>query len=77
MHKFDPVTPHARIRAQARQTVAPFHRHRLRIKATLDRWPTIGRHEPKAPMRSMNVVMTDEDRQGSLKMLGAHNQQPV
>jgi hypothetical protein len=59
------------------QTVAPFHRHWLRARPTLDRWPTIWWRERQAPMRSMGVVMIDENGQRALKMLGAHNQQPV
>jgi hypothetical protein len=30
-----------------------------------------------APTRSMDVAVIEEDRQGVLEMLGAHNQQPV
>src|SRR5262245_53423666 len=59
------------------QPVAPFHSHRLRARPTLERCSTIRRRELQGPMRSMDVVMIDENRQGALEMLGTYNQQPV
>lgn len=59
------------------QPVASVHPAWWRISPTLDRWPTIGRREFQAPMRSMIVVMLDELRQDPLKMPSAANQQPV
>ena len=59
------------------QPVASVHPAWWRISPTLDCWPTIGRRELQAAMRSMTVVMVNKHRQDSFKMPGAANQQPV
>jgi hypothetical protein len=59
------------------EPVASVHPAWWRISPTLDRWPTIGRRELQAAMRSMTVVMVDKRSQDSFKMSGAPNQQPV
>jgi hypothetical protein len=50
---------------QPAQPVAPSRSHRLRATPTFDRRPTIWRREFQAPMRSMDVVMIDENRQSA------------